>query len=727
MDPRESPVAVSVISGTSDKPAASQALAEAMAAHGDLSGKLFLGYPVIGTHDGRHQIDALWASDEAGFVAFDLVEGTDLSGHRERQDDSANAIESHLRSRRELVRRSGRQRNLLVPVHTATFAPGASALPDDDPDYPVAKADNLGRVLTSFRWTTEGGTAEFQAALSALENISTIRRPGRPRSFDRPDSRGAKLKRLEDSVATLDEQQAGAVIETADGVQRIRGLAGSGKTIVLALKAAYLHAQHPEWRIAVTFLTRSLKTFFRRLITDSYWSQTKETPDWNQLRIIHAWGAPGGEKWDGIYHQFCRATGATYLDYGKARRRLGPANPFKSACSLALKEAKHVADAYDVILVDEAQDLPPEFLRICYKLLTSDKRLVYAYDELQNLGHESLPELDGIFGANVRRPRNGAASDIVLKKCYRNSRPVLTTAHVLGFGIYREADPGNRTGIVQMFDDPQMWHDVGYRPVSGAIRDGKPTVLERPKDTSPRFLETHSDLDDLIRFIVFNSEEEQAEWVASEIGRNLQDDELRPEDIVVINPDPHSTPQAVGPIRALLLDADIQHHLAGVDTEADVFRQPDSVTFTGIHRAKGNEFGMVYVVNAHDCYAADYNLAVIRNRLFRAVTRSKAWVRVCGVREEMQHLAAEHAKLVGADYQMRFVYPTERQRQQMRIVHREMSDAGRKRVSEYKNTFSSFIEDVGAGHVYPEDFGEIGSKIQELLTVRERRQGRDKP
>ena len=42
--------------------------------------------------------------------------------------------------------------------------------------------------------------------------------------------------------------QGRAVIETVEGVQRIRGLAGSGKTIVLALKAAYLHA--PVSRVA---------------------------------------------------------------------------------------------------------------------------------------------------------------------------------------------------------------------------------------------------------------------------------------------------------------------------------------------------------------------------------------------------------------------------------------------------------------------------------------------
>lgn len=54
-------------------------------------------------------------------------------------------------------------------------------------------------------------------------------------------SRGG-VKGLEDSMANLDNQQSKVVIETVDGVQRIRGLVGSAKTIVIALKAAYLHA-----------------------------------------------------------------------------------------------------------------------------------------------------------------------------------------------------------------------------------------------------------------------------------------------------------------------------------------------------------------------------------------------------------------------------------------------------------------------------------------------------
>lgn len=720
-------MAVSIISGTNDKPVASSLLEKIVRQCEHLSGELFTGYPVLATPAGRLQVDALWASVDAGFVAFNLVEGSDLSGYQERQEDSANAIESHLRSRRELVRRTDKGRVLLVPVHTVTFAPGIMQPPSDrDPNYPVANADNLTEILTDFRWTAPGPTSKFDIALSALENIGTIRQPSHTRSCTSPDSRGAKLKCLEDRLATLDTQQARAMIKTAPGIQRIRGLAGSGKTIVLALKAAYLHARHPDWRIAVTFHTRALKKFLHDLIEKSFVSQTREPPDWKKLRIIHAWGAPGSEERDGVYHQYCNTVGATYLDYRQARMRFGSTNAFKGACDLALGEAELAVDLYDAILVDEAQDLHPEFLRICYRLLTPQKRLVYAYDELQNLGHDALPGPDQIFGNEKGHPRDDATtSDIVLKKCYRNSRPVLTTAHALGFGIYRKATVAKRTGIVQMFNDPKMWQDVGYRAVEDSIREGEPVVLDRPADTSPRFLEDHSEINDLVQFMMFDSEEEQAKWVADQVERNIRDDELAPQDIGVINPDPLSTAESVGPIRAMLLDKDIQNHLAGVDTRVDVFRQPDSVTFTGIYRAKGNEFGMVYVINAHDCYAADHNLAVIRNRLFTAITRSKAWVRVCGVGRDMESLIAEHSRLDAAEYTMSFVYPTKLQRREMRIVHRELSDEGVMRDGHRKN-MSRLIEDVKDGNVYPEDFIDLAPTLREVLVVKEGRHGHGK-
>jgi superfamily I DNA and RNA helicase len=198
--------------------------------------------------------------------------------------------------------------------------------------------------------------------------------------------------------------QGAAVIETVQGVQRIRGLAGSGKTIVLALKVAYLHAQNPDWKIAVTFNTRSLKGQFERLITNFVFEQTSEEPDWQGIEIINAWGAPGTTDRTGIYFKFCQTNDTQYYDYRSARSRFGEDREFQGACKEALAAVPSSKQLYDAILIDEAQDFPPEFLKLCYEFLREPKRLVYAYDELQSLTNASMPPPEEIFGKKAQYP-----------------------------------------------------------------------------------------------------------------------------------------------------------------------------------------------------------------------------------------------------------------------------------------------------------------------------------
>ena len=140
-----------------------------------VSGKLYVGYPMIPTPDGTRRIDALLASETHGLVAFDLVQDDGIAGYQERQDDFANAIESKLRAQRNLVRRSNGQRRLVVPVHAASFAPSVS-MPPDDEDYPVVAESTLGGFLDSL----DGSVSEpdaFASALSLLESMSAVRRP----------------------------------------------------------------------------------------------------------------------------------------------------------------------------------------------------------------------------------------------------------------------------------------------------------------------------------------------------------------------------------------------------------------------------------------------------------------------------------------------------------------------------------------------------------------------
>ena len=711
----------SIVQGTNSKPVSSHALVNFFSTFNDGDGELFIGYPIIASPEGSFPVDAVWVSPSKGIVIFDLIEGSNTSGFEERQDDLANKLESRLKNYKELMSR----RDLVVKIHTISFTPRlVSTDYSDKSEYVLVNSDSLSTALEEFSWNNASLTY-YKSTLSALQNISTIRRSKARRSITKPDSRGARLKNLEDSISTLDNLQNKAVIETVEGVQRIRGLAGSGKTIVLALKAAYLHSQHPEWQIAVTFNTRALKGQLKRLI-DTFLIQTGNGSDWEQqIKILNAWGAPGGGERDGIYHQFCRSVDSAYFDFPSAKRNFKSENVFDAVCKNALTHSHKAKKLYDVILVDEAQDFPPSFLRLCYEILDAPKRLVYAYDELQNLSGTSVATPEEIFGTNPDgTPRvtfpaptpDKPRSDIILEKCYRNSRPILVTAHALGFGIYRQPPANRKTGLVQMFGESGLWREIGYEVKGeGKLQDDSNVVLQRVPEASPEFLEKHSPISDLIQFILFKNEEEQSNWVVNEIKKNLQQEELSYDDIVVINPDPLTTREKVGLIRKKLLESEINSHLAGVDTDPDIFFKSDtsSITFTGIYRAKGNEAGMVYIINAQDCHSTSANLATLRNRLFTAITRSKAWVRVLGIGENMQSLINEYNILHSKHYELHFRYPTQAEREQMSIVHRDISPAERSQRNSKGKKVAEVIEAIKSGELDKENIAAIEAALRE--------------
>ncbi|MBS6728824.1 MAG: DEAD/DEAH box helicase [Lachnospiraceae bacterium oral taxon 082] len=712
---------VNIIIGSTPKPLASEELTKYFQMHSDLEGYLYIGYPIIGTVEGAYPIDALWISRERGLVIFNLVENKSIEGYEEIQDDCANKVESKLKGYKQLVDK----RQLCVDINVITFAPSIGTLEEYNKDYPLCNANTLAKCISELEWKEQ---EYYNDLVSVLQAISTIRKGRKRREASNANSKGAKLKALEDSIANLDNRQSQAVIETVEGVQRIRGLAGSGKTIVLALKAAYLHAQHPDWKIAITFNTRSLKGQFRRLINTFYIEQTNDEPDWDNLQIMHAWGSPGGGDNNGIYYTFCIFNNVQYRDFRTAKNSFGPSDPFGETCKKALDEAKsNVMEIFDAVLVDEAQDFSPSFLRMCYDMLKNPKRLVYAYDELQNLRTQSLPSPEEIFGnfengtPKVRfyAPEEGKPQqDIILEKCYRNSRPALVTAHALGFGIYREKETNSKTGLVQMFEQHSLWRDIGYEVKEGTLEDGEHVVLARTASSSPEFLEKHSDIDDLIKFKSFKSKEEQDKWVAEQIKINLVVDELRTDDIVVINPEPLTTKVNVAPIRAMLFAENINSHTAGVDTTPDIFfvENNDSVVFTGIYRAKGNEAAMVYVINAESCYDSYYDLAKKRNQLFTAITRSKAWVRVVGVGEDMDKLIDEYKKVKAHNYTLDFIYPDKSQREKMNIVNRDMSAAEKNKVQKSKTNIENLIMELENGEIFPEDLGEEQiARLEKLL------------
>ena len=698
---------IKVIRGTHDKPAITKLLIEALSNQESLEGELFIGYPTFGTPTGPTEVDALLLSRKHGIVIFDLIEGRDtIDKYPQRQDDLENLLDSRLRVHPGLVER----RVLQIPIRAISYA-SSNSKPREREDYILCNSnEELIKALADIPWGNFNETV-FELASSVIGNVTSLRVNRTHRSISSRNSRGAKLQKIDESIVTLDYQQNRAVIESVDGIQRIRGLAGSGKTIVLGLKAAYLHARHPDWRIAVTFHTRSLKSSFRKLIHQFHYEQTTEEPNWKNLQIVNAWGSPTDTQ-PGLYFEYTKQADVPFMDFRQTRERFGTENAFAGACEAALANGDS-QPIYDAILIDEAQDLPPEFLRLCYRFLKEPFRLVYAYDELQNLNRESLPSPEEIFGnaaANrVTEPtRDQAQSDVVLDVCYRNPSQILTSAHALGFGIYRRAPRESNSGLVQMFENQGLWLDVGYEEVEGrSLTPSQPVRLKRRVKSSPPYLVEYSDTDDIVVFKRFDSASDQAKWLVEQIEKNIKADDLNPADILAVHPDAATTKKQTAELRSLLFARGIPPFLAGVDAHADVFRPDDqSVIVSSVHRAKGNEAAMVYVMDANCCQSASWNLASKRNCLYSAITRSKAWVRVVGVGSGMDELQLEFKQLVENEFSLKFRYPTSSDLKHMRIAHRDRSQAEKQRATQGNSNLNALLQGLESGDLRLDDLNQ---------------------
>ncbi|GGI33041.1 DEAD/DEAH box helicase [Bradyrhizobium guangdongense] len=660
----------------------------------EISGTLYLGYPVLSTADAKVFVDALLVSQSHGLIAFDLSSHVDphpnddqIAEITERQNQIYASIYNKLNTHRDL--RKGR--SLGVTINVLTCHPSLERTIEED-DVVICPPNQLAEVLAEFEPVDE---ALLRPLNAAVQRVSTLRPLKRRENVTKIGSRGAILKKIEKEIANLDQWQNRGAIEYANGPQRIRGLAGSGKTVVLALKAAYLHARHPEWKIAVTFQSRSLYQQFRDLIRRFMFDQIEDEPDWSSLLVMHAWGSNRDQ---GVYSSICNLYDVGAMDWRTADAKYG-SRAFEGACDElnAVINQQGPKRLFDAVLIDEAQDFPTSFFRMIYNVVPSPHRIMWAYDDLQNLGDYEMRSEHELFGSDAAgRPlvtlRNEAdrpKEDIVLPVCYRNTPWTLATAHALGFGLYRPQ------GLVQMFEEPSIWPRIGYEVVKGRLQLGQPISVRRSPESYPSYFVDLLNPDDAIRCEAFNTADEQYAALADAIWTNIHEDELDATDILVVLPSAYTSRKTGASVMAALAARKVNAHLVGVTTSRDEVFSPNSVAVTHIFRAKGNEAPMVYIVNAEFCQVG-FELSRKRNILFTGITRSRCWVRLFGVGPLMQALKDEVEEVRRRQFALEFTYPTEEELKKLARVHRDMTDEERKdwerKISDAGELFRAVID-----------------------------------
>lgn len=630
-----------------------------------LDGTLYIGYPVLSVDDEKIEFDALLVSETLGVIVFDLYSlGVNRADSMpaevaERQEKLYAALYNRLNSFAELRR----GRSLAISITTVAVHPVTDTAETSTENVILG----LNRIHELKNITSIGGVDALmiEHLNAAVQRISNLKPQKKRENVTKSTSKGAIIKDIEKRVANLDLWQKRGSIEYVNGPQRIRGLAGSGKTVVLALKAAYLHVKRPEWNIAITFYTRSLYQQFENLVTKFVYSQIGEEPDWSKIHIMHAWG--GGDR-PGVYREYCERTGSSYFDFSAATRTFGYDSAFKGACDQAIRNTADTdLDVFDLILIDEAQDLPSTFFQIVYRMTKRPRRIVWAYDDLQNLTDVQLPSASDLFGLSpsgvprvtLSNDEDRPQQDIVLPRCYRNPPWTLLTAHGLGFGVHRQP-------MAQMFTDPSIWVRLGYEAESGELGFNHEVEIVRASHSIPGFFQELLQPNDTLMSRRFESVEAQYDWVVNEIRKLLNEDELQASDILLVLPNVrHSKSEGAKMLRALA-NAGLMGHIPGQTASRDELFREDSIAITHIYRAKGNEAPVVFVLNADFCESA-YGIKQRRNILFTAITRSRAWTYIVGVGEPMDQIIEELQRIKDDGYSLDFRYPSQEEAQELAV------------------------------------------------------------
>jgi superfamily I DNA and RNA helicase len=563
----------------------------------------------------------------------------------------------------------------------------------------VSESADLRNLIGDFKLDSPLRENLVKEILSILEGSHAMRKPQKRSVKDSgKDTKGRILEKIESEIATFDLEQKRAAIHIIDGPQRIRGLAGSGKTIVLAMKAARIHSEDSDAHILYTYWTKQLHDYVKRLITRFYREFADVDPDWTKIDIMHAWG---GKNLEGVYYNACINNEVPPLTLGDVKQYGRQA--FGQVCKDL--EKNNLKKSYDYSILDEGQDFPISFYRLCRKITQND-RVIWGYDECQNIFNMKIQDTIKTFGKkpsgepyiDFSKTSTEEGQDMVLHKCYRNPRTILVAGMALGLGIYGDK-------IIQMPENKEHWEDLGFKTLEGGYNTGDYMVISRPEENSPLIKNQLLDNNhSAIKWEVFDKFDRECQFVVDNIKKDL-DEELLPQDIMVISLDDPNARTYFREISQKLNGVGIKtFNLLEAPSNTTDFMIEDYITLTTVYRAKGNEAGSVYIVGVDRIFDNKHSI-VSRNMLFTAITRANAWATITGTGKSALEFEKEIKKVIDNDYQLVFEMPDLKD---LRIFQRDLT---RKQAR-----FNEIWEDI------ENKAGELGmdggALLQELLRTK---------
>lgn len=482
-------------------------------------------------------------------------------------------------------------------------------------------------------------------------------------------------------IAQFDYDQMAASLTITEKSERIRGLAGSGKTVLLAMKAARLHKRFPEKKIAFVFFTKSLYNQATNLIRKYYNQIADDEPNWDNLKVLHSWG--GVTTGEGFYSYVCK-------EHGMIPKTLRQGDLISNCKELLEHHDLH--PIFDCVLIDEAQDFPLEFFLLVERVTKPPKKIVIAYDELQTTNDIHIPEFEQLFGSTNGTPNVilEPQYDYILKKSYRNTLEVLLTAFSFGFGFYHN--------ITQIIQDNTTWEALGFECES-ALTPGNEITIHRPAQNSPNSISIFFPSVKPVKYAIHASQDQQTTDIANKINTLINEQKVRPTDILVVDIRMNKN-KVLNELQYKLQNLGIDSHIPGVVSDARDFFVDSRVTLTTPRNAKGNEVPVVFVIGCEDIYtkASMSQQRQSRNFMFISITRSKGWVYLSAVGRVKGVFSEEIKKIQKNLPNMKFIYPSDDKIQELAKIDFLTNNPSAKlldeNVTKIKNAISSGKEEL---------------------------------
>lgn len=216
-----------------------------------------------------------------------------------------------------------------------------------------------------------------------------------------------------ENVITLTGEQKALATLKPNSIRRWSGVAGSGKTLILASKAA--EALKAQQRVLIVTFNITLRHYIRDLCSQQFGKENRYLLKRN-LTIVH-------------FHDFLKTTGkelGVSINATENTDMTAYTTGYIENIKTKLNELEHTLPPhleYDCILIDEGQDFNDEWIKLLQKFYTTNSEFFIVYDKDQSIYEDQgvwLTDPNQIKGIGFSGPPG------FLKKSYRLSSNIVT-------------------------------------------------------------------------------------------------------------------------------------------------------------------------------------------------------------------------------------------------------------------------------------------------------------